>query len=110
GSAALIKERVSFPASGLDAQPGLLLMLIDDYTDVDIDPDLDGVLVAFNASPLPISQVVPELYGREFALSGVQARGADDVVRQTAWDPFTTVLSVPARTVAVLFQPLQYPA
>ncbi|MDO4717928.1 MAG: pullulanase-type alpha-1,6-glucosidase [Propionibacteriaceae bacterium] len=110
GSAALIKERVSFPASGPDAQPGLLVMLIDDYTDADIDPNLDGVLVAFNASPHPITQRLPELYGREFELSGVQTRGVDDVVRDTAWDPISTELKVPGRTVAVLFQPLQYPA
>ena len=34
-------------------------MLIDDLVGADVDPALDGALVVFNASPDPVTQVVP---------------------------------------------------
>ena len=47
GSAAAIQDKVSF----LDAEPGVIAMLVDDTVGTDADPDRDGVLVVFNATP-----------------------------------------------------------
>lgn len=106
GSAELIQERVSFPASGRRAQPGVIVMVIDDGAGAaDVDPALDGVVVVFNATPQEISQEVDDLVGRFLVLSAVQATGADPVVRETRFDPATGTVSVPARTVAVLVEP-----
>ncbi|WP_341360367.1 pullulanase-type alpha-1,6-glucosidase [Georgenia sp. M64] len=102
GSAQLIQEKVSFPASGPDAAPGVLVMHVDDLVGEDVDKKLDGVLTVFNASPEPVTQALPELAGREYALSRVQEQGADAVVRGTTWDAATGTVTVPARTVAVL--------
>lgn len=103
GSAELIREKVTFPGSGPDAVPGVITMSIDDRAGrSDVDRRLDGVLVVFNASPTSATVEVPELAGRDYALSRVQARGADAVVQGTEWDAADGTVAVPARTVAVL--------
>jgi pullulanase/glycogen debranching enzyme len=102
GSAALIDEKVSFPISGPDATPGLIVMQIDDLVGDDVDPELDGALVVFNASPAAVTETVDGLAGREFALADALADGADPVVKTTAWDAASGALTVPARTAAVL--------
>jgi hypothetical protein len=102
GSAALIDEKVSFPISGPDATPGLIVMQIDDLVGDDVDPELDGALVVFNASPEAITETVDGLAGRSFELADALANGADPVVKTTAWDAATGALTVPARTAAVL--------
>ncbi|MDQ0577807.1 pullulanase-type alpha-1,6-glucosidase [Agromyces albus] len=102
GSAALIDEKVSFPISGPDATPGLIVMQIDDLVGDDVDPQLDGALVVFNASPEAITETVGGLAGREFALADALSNGADPVVKATEWDAATGALTVPARTAAVL--------
>ncbi|WP_127792172.1 pullulanase-type alpha-1,6-glucosidase [Agromyces sp. LHK192] len=102
GSAELIEQKVTFPGSGPDAAPGLITMLIDDTVGDDVDAELDGALVVFNASPEAITQQVDGLAGRDFALNEVQASGADEVVKGTAWDAATGTLTIPARSAAVL--------
>lgn len=102
GSADLIQQKVSFPNSGPDAAPGVLVMLIDDLVGADVDPALAGALVVFNASPEATTQVLPDLAGRSFALTAAQAGGADPVVKTTEWDAATGTVTVPARSVAVL--------
>ena len=81
-------------------------MLIDDTRGgSDVDPELDAVLVVFNASGQTLTQSLPELAGRDFHLSPIQSEGADEVVRRTGFDRASGTISVPARTVAVLVQP-----
>ncbi|WP_242493745.1 pullulanase-type alpha-1,6-glucosidase [Sanguibacter massiliensis] len=104
GSADLIKQKVSFPGSGADAVPGLLLMQVDDTVGTDVDTALDGALVAFNASPAPITTTVASLKGRAFALSPIQAKGSDAVVKGTTFDARTGTVTIPARTVALLVE------
>ncbi|PRZ06937.1 pullulanase-type alpha-1,6-glucosidase [Isoptericola sp. CG 20/1183] len=106
GSAELIEQKVSFPASGPDALPGVIAMSVDDTAgSTDVDPALDGLLTVFNASPEPVTVTLDELAGRDFALSPVQRDGADAVVREATWDAATGQVTVPARTVAVLEDP-----
>lgn len=102
GSAALIDEKVSFPVGGPDATPGLIVMQIDDLVGEDVDPELDGALVVFNASPSAITEQVSGLAGRSFELADAQADGSDPVVKTTTWDAASGALTVPARTAAVL--------
>ena len=54
GSAAAINAKVGFPVSGTsDAQPGVIVMRIDDTIGADLDPALRGVVVVFNATMTP---------------------------------------------------------
>ena len=102
GSADLIEQKVTFPNSGPDATPGVIVMLIDDLVGEDVDPALEGALVVFNASPDATTQALPDLAGRGFALTAAQAGGADAVVKTTSWDAASGTVTVPARSVAVL--------
>lgn len=102
GSAELIEQKVTFPNSGPDAEPGVVVMLIDDLVGDDVDPVLEGALVVFNASPEVVTQVVPELEGRRFALTPALAKGSDAVVKTTTWDAATGTVTIPARSAVVL--------
>ena len=105
GSARLVQDKLSFPGAGFGAPAGVIVMLIDDTRGgSDVDPELDAVLVVFNASGQTLTQPLPELAGRDFRLSPIQAEGADEVVRRTGFDRASGTISVPARTVAVLVQ------
>ena len=105
GSARLIQDKLSFPGAGFGAPAGVIVMLIDDTRGgSDVDPELDAVLAVFNASGQTLTQPLPELAGRNFRLSPIQAEGADEVVRRTGFDRASGTISVPARTVAVLVQ------
>ncbi|MBO0920636.1 pullulanase-type alpha-1,6-glucosidase [Cellulomonas sp. zg-ZUI222] len=111
GDARLIEEKVTFPGSGPEAAPGVVVMHVDDRRragswrpPTDVDPRLDGLLVVVNASDEPTTQTVEALAGRGYALSPVQATGVDPVVRGTTYDRATGTVVVPARTVAVLVE------
>lgn len=110
GSAELIEQKVSFPNSGADATPGLIVMQVDDLVGGDVDPELDGALVVFNASPEAITEQVDGLAGREFALADALANGSDPVVKGTTWDAADATLTLPARTAAVLVDDQEPPA
>lgn len=105
GSAELIGQKVSFPNSGTDAAPGVIVMLIDDLVGEDVDPKLKGALVVFNAGTQPTTQTVDELEGRKFSLTPALADGSDPVVKTTTWDAATGTITVPARTAVVLVEP-----
>ena len=92
GSADLIEQKVGFPGSGPDADPGVVVMTIDDepgwdpstrWWAKDVDKKLDGVLVVVNASDEATTQTVSSLAGHKLTLSPVQARGSDPVVKGT---------------------------
>lgn len=113
GSADLIEQKVSFPGSGPDADPGVVVMAIADEPRwdsatrrwaTDVDRALDGVLVVVNGSDEATTQTVADLAGHRLALSPVQASGSDPVVKATTWDKATGTVTVPPRTVAVLVE------
>ncbi|MDO5721711.1 MAG: pullulanase-type alpha-1,6-glucosidase [Actinomycetaceae bacterium] len=106
GSAELIGERVTFPASGEGAVPGLIVMHIEDGggSGVDVDEQIDGALVAINATPLAASAKLGELAGRDYRVNAVQAGGVDaETMKEVSWEASSGELSVPARTAVVLF-------
>ncbi len=92
GSLDAIQAKVSF----LDAEPGVIAMLIDDTVGVDADADRDGILVVFNATP---GATTVAGAGGGWGLHDVQASGSDEVVKGStvAADSVT----VPGRTTAV---------
>ncbi|MGR0320958.1 pullulanase-type alpha-1,6-glucosidase [Agromyces sp. ZXT2-3] len=102
GSAELIEQKVSFPNSGADATDGLIVMLIDDLVGEDVDPELEGALVVFNASGEAVTEAIDGLAGREFKLAKPLQTGVDEVVKETKWKAKTGTLTIPARTAAVL--------
>jgi len=97
--AAQIQAKVSFPAA---ADPGVIVMSIDDTHGTDVDRRRDGVLVVFNPGATATTETIAGLAGRSYALSSLQAHGSDPVVRTTTWTTSTGTVTVPARTVAVL--------
>jgi hypothetical protein len=92
GSAAAIQDKVSF----LDADPGVIAMLVDDTVGSDADADRDGVLVVFNATP---SATTVAGTGDGWTLHDVQAAGGDEVVKGST--VAADAVTVPARTTAV---------
>ena len=92
GSANAIQAKVSF----LDAQPGVIAMLIDDTAGTDADADRDGILVVFNATP---QATTVDGTGAGWTLHGVQASGTDAVVKGSTVS--AGGVTVPARTTAV---------
>jgi len=101
GSAELIHDRVDFPIGGPDQEPGVITMTLDDTGGDDLDPQWEGIVVVFNATPDEHTQTVAELAGTDYVLHPVQVAGADDVVRTASSDASSGSFTVPARTVAV---------
>jgi pullulanase len=100
GTAAAVQRRVSFPLSGTAGEtPGVITERLDGT-----GLGTPSVTVVFNATPTAQTQTVAALAGTRQALHPVQARGADPVVRQSAFDPRTGRFTVPADTVAVFVQ------
>jgi pullulanase-type alpha-1,6-glucosidase len=92
GSLEAIQDKVSF----LDAEPGVVAMLIDDTAGTDADEERDAILVVFNASPEAQSVTGT---GGGWTLHDVQAGGADAVVKGSTVGADS--VTVPARTTAV---------
>ncbi|MFD0866878.1 pullulanase-type alpha-1,6-glucosidase, partial [Tessaracoccus lubricantis] len=104
GSAEAISEKVSFPNAGAGQTPGLILMRIDDTVGADVDAEVDGLLVAFNATPEAITEQVDGMAGVDLALSPVLTDGpdADPVLAGTNWVASSGTLTIPARSAVVL--------
>ena len=98
GDADAIQERVLFPDGGPDQARGVITMHLSDLVGEDLDPNLEEIVVVFNATPDEITQTVDEAVG-PFELHPIQADGTDPVVKGASADD--TTFTVPARTVAV---------
>lgn len=106
GETGLINQKVSFPASGTSVgRPGVIALRIDDTVGPDSDPELKGLVVIINATPAQVAQRVPGMEGQPAQLSGIQANGADPVVKAATWDAASGTASVPGYSVAVFVQP-----
>lgn len=101
GGADAIRSKLTFPVAH---NAGTILMVIDDRLGADVDPALDGALVVFNAGADSVTETIPGLVGRTFALASQQAAGPDTVVTATSWDAALGTVTVPGRSVAVLFE------
>jgi pullulanase-type alpha-1,6-glucosidase len=102
GDAQLVKDKVVFLNTGPNQTPGLIVMCIDDTKGtVDVDRRLDAICVLFNATDESQRFMEATFAGADMRLHPVQARSADPVVRQAAFDKATGTFNVPARTTAV---------
>ncbi|RKE18823.1 pullulanase-type alpha-1,6-glucosidase [Streptomyces sp. TLI_171] len=101
-TAAEVQRRLSFPLSGTAGEnPGVITMHLDG---TGLKGAEKGLTVVFNATPTARTQTVAGLRGSTQELHKVQAKGADAVVKQAAFDPATGTFTVPGRTVAVFVQ------
>jgi len=93
-----IHTRVGYLNTGSGQVPGIIVMTISDgqCAEESLDPDLDGILVIFNAD-LQSQEIDLGISGME--LHHIQQNGSDDVVRSAA--ETEGVFSVPALTSAV---------
>ena len=101
GSAAAVQQKVSFPLSGPEESPGVIVERIDDTVGADADPERDGLMIVFNASPDVTYQTVPGAEEQGWSLVPSQRWGSDATVRRSTYDAETGAFSVPGRTVAV---------
>ncbi|QWC85587.1 pullulanase-type alpha-1,6-glucosidase [Nocardioidaceae bacterium] len=86
GDAEGIQQRVSFPDGGPDQARGVITMQVSDDGATDLDPDLEEIVVVFNATPDEVSQTVAGARNG-FRLHPVQADGSDPVVRGSSAEP-----------------------
>ncbi|MDQ1740008.1 MAG: hypothetical protein QOE53_1660 [Pseudonocardiales bacterium] len=101
GTAALIKQKLTFPNSGPNSTPGVIVMRIDDTVGTHVDRHLTGLVVVFNATPNATTQTVAGLAGQRYVLDPLQAHSSDPIVRTASFDSRTGAFTVPGRTVAV---------
>ncbi|NYH52112.1 pullulanase-type alpha-1,6-glucosidase [Nocardiopsis arvandica] len=101
GTAEEVQDRLSFPTSGADELPGVITMRVDT---TGLEGGWSSVTVVFNATPETVGQEVDALAGGDVDLHPVQAESADEVVRESSFDPDTGALEVPPRTVAVFVE------
>ncbi|WP_052462643.1 pullulanase-type alpha-1,6-glucosidase [Nigerium massiliense] len=104
GSAAAIKQKLTFPVSGTWAQrPGTIVMAVDDTVGEPVDERWARLVVVFNATPWSLRQQVERLRPAVWQLHPVQAGGADPLVRRSRYDD--GVFTVLGRTAAVFVEP-----
>ncbi|WP_189155700.1 pullulanase-type alpha-1,6-glucosidase [Lentzea pudingi] len=100
-TAAQVQQKVSFPDSGPNQKPGVIVMRIDDTTGADVDPNVKGLVVIFNAGTQPTSHTLAAAQGAGYTLDPTQAAGSDPVVKTATFTPSTGTFTVPPRTTAV---------
>jgi pullulanase-type alpha-1,6-glucosidase len=105
GSATLIQQKLSFPNSGPNETPGVIVMRLDDTIGPNVDSLLRGMVIVFNATPDTVTQHIAATAGQRYYLDRFQLFGRDTTVKQSRNDPTTGSFTVPARTVAVFVDP-----
>jgi len=102
GSAEEIHTRVGYHNTGPNQTPGLILMTISDgsCTSGDLDPDVDGVIIVFNADLQP-HEIELGIDGLE--LHPALQNGADQVVKESAASG--GIITVPPISAAVFIKP-----
>ncbi len=97
-----VMARVTFPNSGPDQIPGLIVMKIADDGDLaDLDPNVKQIVVIFNANRDEQTFSDAALVGMGFELHPVLADSADSIVRTAAFDSETGTFTIPGLTAAV---------
>ncbi|MEN9933837.1 MAG: hypothetical protein RLZZ387_416 [Chloroflexota bacterium] len=96
-----IKERVRFLNNGPAQTPGLIVYCIDDTVGADLDPNITGICVVFNADDEEQDFSDTSLRDLKMSLHPVQAESADSVVRTSSYNSAAGSVTVPPRTTAV---------
>jgi pullulanase/glycogen debranching enzyme len=96
-----VLARLSFLNTGLTQIPGVIGLRLSDAALPDLDPQVEEILVIFNATTDPQSITEAALAQKGFRLHEVQKESDDAVVKQSLYDRVTGTFTVPARTTAV---------
>ncbi|WP_299085311.1 alpha-1,6-glucosidase domain-containing protein [uncultured Paraglaciecola sp.] len=99
-------ERLGFHNTGLGQTQGLIVMSIDDGTDLaDLDPMLDALVVVVNGTSVEQSHTI--LTASNFELHNAQQTSADSVVQTASFveGANSGTFTVPALTTAVFIKP-----
>ncbi|MBI4762272.1 MAG: pullulanase-type alpha-1,6-glucosidase [Chloroflexota bacterium] len=91
-----IKQSLTFLNTGPQQTPGLIVMRLQDTSN--LDPNFSEIIVLFNARPEAATFSDASLAGN-YVLHAVQQKSVDEVVKQAAYA--NGAFSVPARTTAV---------
>ncbi len=107
GSAEAVKQRVAFWNTGPAQTLGVIAMSISDGScaGADLDPELNGAMLIFNADDDAHTISIPEFAGVEFALHPVQQASADAIASSSSYAAANASFSVPAHTTAVFVSP-----
>lgn len=92
-----VQKSVSFFNSGEGAEPGLIVMRIEDKDN--LDASFKEIVVIFNARPETVTFTDPAFSGKDYNLHPIQAASVDEVVRSAAFDG--QAFQLPGRTSAV---------
>ncbi len=83
---------------------GLLVMHLSDGPAPDLDPNLETILVFFNAHKIVQTYTIPEAVGKSFTLHPVHTDGLDDdpvITGGATFNNSTGAFTIPARTTVV---------
>lgn len=94
-----IKSDVSFYNTGTQQIPGLIVMDLQDTTN--IDTSYQEIVVLFNAQPESVTFGDVTFAGKKFTLHTVQQTSVDTAVRESKYDSRVGSFTVPGRTTAV---------
>jgi pullulanase/glycogen debranching enzyme len=94
-----VMDSVSFPNTGRDQIPGLIVMRLVDKGQ--IDPKYSEILVFFNASQNTISFSDSTWVGAGFALHPVLVNSVDTIAANASFNTATGIFSIPPLTTSV---------
>lgn len=100
-SAQQVMERLVFHNTGPDQIPGLIVMSLSDFTEENLDPNYDLIIVLFNADVDTVEFTLAELQDASLSLHPLQASSLDSIVTTSSFNAETKSFSVPGRTTAV---------
>ncbi|MCB9008343.1 MAG: pullulanase-type alpha-1,6-glucosidase [Ardenticatenaceae bacterium] len=104
-TAAQVQDHLQFHNTGPEQIPGFIAMSVRDLADENLDPNSDGVIVLFNATPDEVVFTLPEAVDYPLALHPVQQNSVDDIVKTAAFDATSGTFTIPAWTTAVFVLP-----
>lgn len=104
-TAAQVQDRLQFHNTGVAQIPGLIVMSLSDLTGDDLDPNVDMMVVLFNATPEQQIFSVEALAGAPFSLHPVQANSVDPLLQEASYEFESGTFVVPGRTTAVFVLP-----
>jgi pullulanase len=95
-----VQRSLTFLNAGPDQVPGLIVMQL---TDIDaLDPNLDALIVFFNASPTSAAFADPSLIGLTLEpYAPYVTNNADTALTEAGFDPATGAFTLPARSTVI---------
>ena len=97
---AQVMDKLTFPNTGSQQIPGVVVMHLDDTVGEDVDAKYQQVVVIFNGSNAAITLTDETLAGAAYELHPMLASGSDAAMKTASYDAAGT-FTVPAYTTAV---------